>query len=982
MRAAKKFSLVMAFILAVMCVGPWLGFAEESDVFAGAEEALEQMPEPLEMPDFLTEKGSYFDYLAQHQQAASPTAEIVIEAAQATALNNSGAYIESAETSGRTNALIWASQIGRVDWSFSVPETGLYYLELEFLALPGRQSQIELSLAIDGEYPFNEVKSILLSKLYVPKSDIERDSRGNDIRPRLGEVTEWQKAFLANSNNHYEYPYAFYLEKGEHTISLGAIAEPFAIGSLRFANVAPVPSYETYAKQYENSPQAAGQSYTWQAEVGGLRNVDTLYPVSERADAAAQPSDPVKTRMNVIGGVSWKKQGAFLEWEIEVPADGYYYMSTRVLQNYSRGMNSSRKLYIDGEVPFEEAAHIQYPYSANWYMHTLSNENGPIPVYFTAGKHTLRLEVSNSLYSDSLRKLEEVLQELNELYRRIVLITGESADGDRVTIDLNRDFQLEIKIPNLIPDMAYISSVLKEEHANIESHGTSGSEAAILLQVARQLDSFVEFPETIPSRLEGFKGNISALADRVLGLRDQPLLLDYFTLTTPDMPLPTGGVDFFTQVAFRWNAFIGSFTEDYTAMGNIYEDEQAPIITVWVCSNDLGATGISSGREQTQIIKELIDQRFVPDTGIQVNLSLIDGSNTLMQAILGGKGPDVAITVYKELPVNLAMRGALVDLSQFEGFDEIADRFYDSAMVPYRYKDGVYAVPETQNFQMIFYRKDIMAELGLSVPNTWDEFRAMVPVIQKQGMQVGIPAPTVVNNDVMGFQAQLFQRGLNYYTEDQSMTLFDQPEALEAFKAWTDLYTKYGLPVKYDFFTRFRTGTIPIAIETYTMANRLAAAAPELYGLWEIAPIPGTLREDGTIDRSEGATGTGAILVATSKEQESGYRFIDWWTSNEIQADFGLSVESLMGSAARWPTANKEAFESMKWSPSQQAALKEQWQYVTDIPQLPGNYITNRNIAFAFRAVAYNRKNAREVLNTYNKEINKEIKRKWEEFND
>jgi ABC-type glycerol-3-phosphate transport system substrate-binding protein len=548
-------------------------------------------------------------------------------------------------------------------------------------------------------------------------------------------------------------------------------------------------------------------------------------------------------------------------------------------------------------------------------------------------------------------------------------------------VDLNRDFHLDKKIPGLMEDFIRIAKELKDQQQIIEQNAFGGSEAAILNQMAVQLESFVKYPEDIPLRLESFKNNISGLASQVLTLRDQPMQIDYFVLTSLDLPLPKASAGFLNQAGFRIKAFIGSFFEDYSAVGEKYDNANSvPTITVWVCANDLGATGIASGRDQTQILKELIDQNFVKDSGIQVNLSLIDGSQTLMQAILGGKGPDVAITVYKELPVNLAMRGALKDLSQFDGFGETKSRFMASALVPYTYQGGVYALPETQNFDVIFYRKDIFEQLGLTVPGTWEEFRAMVPVIQKQGMQVGIPSPTVTNNNTLGFQAQLFQRGLSFYTDDLMQTQFQDPKALEAFKAWTDLYQKYALPVKYDFFSRFRTGTMPIAIESYTTANTLAAAAPELNGLWDIAPIPGTKQPDGTVDRSEGATGTGAILIATSCEQEAAYAFISWWVSDNTQAEFGRALESLMGASARWPTANTGAFERMKWTASQQAALKEQWKYVKDIPQLPGNYITNRNLAFAFRAVVYQKQNQREVLNQYNKEIDKEIKRKWAEF--
>ncbi len=923
---------------------------------------------------------SYGAYYTVDENVDFPDGEILLSGDAFSGSHESGAYVEPGDTRGVKNALILSSPSGWVDWVFTVDAPGWYQLEITYLALPARQNDIEMQIMLDGAFPYVQCQSLLLRRLYEAEGPIVRDSRDHDVRPRLKEVSLWQSVLFQDHNNHYAEPYRFYLSPGEHTLSAALTAEAAAVSSLRFVNTPALEPYENTVREITNN--ARNVTVKFEAEEAGLRNSPVLYPLSERADSAASPSDPVKVRMNTIGGENWKRQGEWMEWAFEVPEDGLYHLSMRVLTDFLRGMGSTRRLYIDGSVPLAQADHVTVPYQEGWQMYTLSDGKGSLlPLYLTRGTHTLRLEVASGPYSGPLRKLEEVIAELSALYRKIIVITGDNADGDRITIDLNRDFHLDRKIPGLMEDFERIAALLKAQQQIIEQNAFGGSEAAMLTQVAVQLENFIKYPEDIPLRLESFKNNISSLASQVLRLREQPMQIDYFVLTSLDLPLPKAGAGFFAQAAFRLKAFFGSFFEDYSAVGDVYQDlEAVPTITVWVCANDLGATGIASGRDQTQILKELIDQRFVKDTGIQVNLSLIDGSQTLMQAILGGKGPDVAITVYKELPVNLAMRGALVDLSQFEGFEAAKARFMESALVPYTYQGGVYALPETQNFDVIFYRKDIFSQLGLTVPDTWEDFRAMVPVIQKQGMQAGIPSPTVTNNNTLGFQAQLFQRGRSFYTDDLMETQFQDPPALEAFKAWTDLYLKYALPVKYDFFSRFRTGTMPIAIESYTTANTLAAAAPELTGLWDIAPIPGIEQPDGTVDRSEGATGTGAILVATSLKQEAAFAFISWWVSDETQAEFGLALESLMGASARWPTANTGAFERMKWTQNQQAALMEQWKYVKDIPQLPGNYITNRNLAFAFRAVVMSKQNQREVLNKYNKEINKEIKRKWAEF--
>ena len=73
-------------------------------------------------------------------------------------------------------------------------------------------------------------------------------------------------------------------------------------------------------------------------------------------------------------------------------------------------------------------------------------------------------------------------------------------------------------------------------------------------------------------------------------------------------------------------------------------------------------------------------------------------------------------------PVNLGIRGALADLRQFDDFEEVLENFQKGAEVPYTYNGATYALPDTQNFMLMFYRTDVMEELGLEIPQTWDDF--------------------------------------------------------------------------------------------------------------------------------------------------------------------------------------------------------------------------------------------------------------------
>jgi hypothetical protein len=87
-----------------------------------------------------------------------------------------------------------------------------------------------------------------------------------------------------------------------------------------------------------------------------------------------------------------------------------------------------------------------------------------------------------------------------------------------------------------------------------------------------------------------------------------------------------------------------------------------------------------------------------------------------------------------------------------------------------------------------------------------------------------------------------------------------------------------------------------------------------------------------------------------------------------------------MGPAARYNPANIKAFDKIPWKSEERLQIKEQWKWVTDVPQIPGNYYVSRNLTAAIRLSIEENKNPRRILSVYNREINNEILRKRKEF--
>lgn len=157
-------------------------------------------------------------------------------------------------------------------------------------------------------------------------------------------------------------------------------------------------------------------------------------------------------------------------------------------------------------------------------------------------------------------------------------------------------------------------------------------------------------------------------------------------------------------------------------------------------------------------------------------------------------------------------------------------RFRKDATASLRYDGGCYGLPLTEIYPMMFVRTDILEELGLEAPDTWEEMYTVAAVLQRKNMEIGIPS------NIGMYATLLYQNGGSFFTEDLRQTRFDSEEAVDAFVTWTNFFSRYGFPLSFDFYNRFRSGEMPIGIAAYTTYTMLESAAPEINGRWEMLP--------------------------------------------------------------------------------------------------------------------------------------------------
>ena len=936
---------------------------------------------------------NYDDYLAACPEDVSrPGSVITIDASAPDRYEEEGEQVSPTlleNWDGMEGQSLLTEENALVEYTFVTEEEGLYEINLLYYPYGGKSSEIQRAVFVDGKLPYSELALIELSRVWT-NGDFERvtdekgitvtkwnkDNQGNDMKPSAEEKPEWISCTLHDSNGYITSPLSVYLTKGEHTLTILSMREPILLKSIEFSNQSPTLSYaeQLNAWEDEGAEDTSGISIRLEAENADKTSSQMLYPVQDQSSPAVYPSSARYLLNNSIGGNSWRHAGQWIEWEFTVPEDGFYCLSFYMQQNFVRGIDVSRKIYIDGTVPFDEWQAYAFSYGQSWRMETLEADDTPYKVYLTAGTHTLRMEVVLGGMADIIDCVQQCVQDLNSIYREVLYLIG-------VSPDKYRDYQIERSLPGLKAELESVDASLVSAIEALEAIAGSNSDKLTVLRTMHdQLLELIEDQERFTEVISSYKVNVRACGNWITQVLGQPLQLDRIYVHSPDVTPKAEGDSWGSRFLYEMERMYYSFIIDYNQVGNIADESEGnTVLTLW----------IGTGRDQANVIKSLIDEKFTPETGISVNVQLVD-MNTLLRATLSGEGPDIAIQVANtngiagavlntgnDTPVNYGLRHAVLDLTQFDDFEEVASRFAQSALVPFSFDGATYALPDTMTFPMLFYRKDILAEIGLEVPQTWDDVKVAMSVLSKNQMEFGmLPSEQI-------FAMLLYQAGGEYYTENGDASALDSDIAINVFRRYCEYYTDYKLDQATSVEERFRTGECPLIISDYTTYNNLQVSAPDIEGLWGFTQVPGTVQEDGTILRTTGGTGLADIIMAQTKYPEESWEFLKWWTSAETQTLYGREMESLMGESARVATANLEALGNLSWPSRDYKSLMSQLQAVKGIPQVPGGYYTWRNVNNAFYTIttdSTSQVTPREELMDKIYYINAEIDYKRKEF--
>lgn len=872
-------------------------------------------------------------------------------------LSDKGKYAETVTTKSE----------GSIEWEVFIENEGLYNINIDYYTDEGKGSAISRAVFIDGKMPFTQSGNIVLSRAFQDITKPQKDKNGNEMRPQQKEKNMWLTSSFMDATGYYPEPLMFYLTPGIHKIKFISIKENLTIGKITLGDYTTLMNYSQVKETYNSLGyvNTSNQSIKIEAEETGYKSDNMIVPIADSSSSAISPSNPTNLVLNTVGGVKWQNPGQWVVWDFQVVESGLYKIAMKAKQDLQIGQSSFRKIYIDNKIPFEEFKSVEFEYGTDYKMLTLGGEN-PYLVYLEKGNHTIKMENTLSEYSEIVQQVSESIFVLNEIYRKFLMVLGKNPD-------MVRDYMLYELMPEEFEKLAQECKKLekaRDEFYNISK--LSGSQLQTINNIINLAKKMIEKPKNVPKLFNDYYNNISGLGTWLNTVIKQPIQIDYIMISSQDVKFPSIYASIIDEISFNFKKFISSFFANYNNIGN------SQYTRVW----------ISSGRDQASALNQLAKNNFTTKSNIEVDIQLVP-AGTLLMALVAGNGPDVALFNGQSDPLNYAVRGAVYDLNKFSDTEEVIKRFQPSAYKPFQFNGALYAIPETQSFPMMFYRKDILKMLGLQVPKTWDEVISMLPILQQNNLIFGMPQPQSASSVGVGlspYAMLLYQNGGSLYDSNNLVCQLDNKVAISTFTKWASFYTEYGLPLEYDFANRFRSGEMPIGIADYGTYNLLSVFAPELEGLWGLLPVPGTLKPDGSIDISVAGTSTGTCIMQSAKNKNNAWEFVKWWTDAPAQTAFANELESILGTSGRYQTANIEALYNIPWSSSDFKSLMKQWQYTKEIPETPGSYMTSRYLDFAFKKFVIEKSSLETMLDPgqimidMTKLINKEMVDKQKEF--
>ena len=866
-----------------------------------------------------------------------------------------------------------------VDYKVNVKEEGYYNLSLDIFILDRPLANYNLSVQVNGVFLFDESERIDVPILWEDSTKtFPIDTYGDETQPQSNKINKWRKLDMFDNKYSTSEPLLFKLKKGDNDIRITLLTGNgrLVVGDLNASLPMDIKSYSDYSNNHGGSFDIAKKSYFINS-ISYIEKNSSYIRMSSLDKSFAEPYDVKQKKLNIVDGGSWNDAGQDITYEVEVKETGLYSLDL-YYRNNKNEYSIFRTILIDGKVPFKECLSYEFPCTDSKYkLHTLGNDNEDYLFYLTAGTHRITLKAETSLLYSATTKLQLVIDHINQLALEVLKITGSDIDEER-TWDITKYIP---ETENYLKSYDILLKDIVNELSEYSDKGAGSSSIAYVQRAIKLLQEIIENPEELPLYLKTLYSGTSSinqlLGDVLNNIVQQPMYLESLHVNTEDAKSSVRKNNVFRNIgngiSKLWQTF---FSEKYQAQTN-----EENTLVVWV----------NRPITYIDIMQRMIDADYNQNHDVKVKLSAMPDQSKLTLSVAADNAPDVVLGVQSYIPYDLAIRGGVCDLTEFDDFYTVADRFPAGSLLSFVVSDEngdrIYGIPETLDFNVIVYREDIFNALEIPTDlDTWNDLISILPSLQRYGMNFYMPI--AADNSTKWFyqtSSLILQAGGSLYSEDGLTAAVNTPESIQGLELLTTLFTEKSLPTNVpSFYAQFRNGTLPIGVLNFGTYLQLKNAAPEIAGKWKIMMPLGTERTDELgskyVDRTYITSGTSCSIMSSSEYKEDAWEFLKWWTSTETQSEFGYNLQSTYGPEYLWLSSNLEAIQNSQFEQSDKEIILDSLKWIVDVQRNPGQYMVERGLSNIWTSTVLSGEPLRVCIQNQVILMNREITKKMKEF--
>ena len=295
----------------------------------------------------------------------------------------------------------------------------------------------------------------------------------------------------------------------------------------------------------------------------------------------------------------------------------------------------------------------------------------------------------------------------------------------------------------------------------------------------------------------------------------------------------------------------------------------------------------------------IMAEKFMKENpGVKVEIQAIPWSaayDKILTGIAGMQLPDLAQMGTTWMAPFGAM-GVFEELSPYLEKSFInKDMFFEGSWQTVTMNGGVYGIPWYVDVRVMFYRTDVLKEVGYDhAPQTWEELYDVAKKLAQRGE--GMYGLSLLYTGVFGneFMPFVWQAGGRLFDDKGNVRVTD-PEFVEAIKYYARFFWEKLAPIGGgNLFQDFASGKVPIFFSGPWMVSMIKQQIPQIEGKWSVALMPKNKA------RTSFVGGCNWVIFNTSKNKDLAWKFIEFMTRPENQLEWYKIVSSLPAVKEVW----------------------------------------------------------------------------------